>query len=120
MTLEELIDCNKICDGFKLPCEEFDEEKVKAIKEMLPKVREKILGIFVKEGYNERHFPLASKYMLYRGYRYNSDEDILRRMRSVDDASIYNNDLEGFCLDALIDAMQADYWYTYEKDYGHD
>lgn len=118
MTLEELIDCNKICNGFKLPYEEFDEEKIKAIKEMLSKVREKISEIFVKEGYREKHYPLASKYMLYRGLRYDSDEDIICRMRSVNDASIYKNDLEGFCLDALVDAMQADYWYTYEKDYG--
>lgn len=118
MTLEELIDCNRICNGFKLPHEEFDEEKVKAIKGVLPKVRKKISEIFRKERYNEECFPLAIKYKLYRGYRYHLDEDIICRMESVDDASIYKDDLEGFCLDALVDAMQADYWYTYEKDYG--
>ena len=118
MTLEELIDCNKICNGFKLPYEKFDEEKTKEIKKILDKLRKKISDLFRKERYNENHFPLASRYRLYRGFRYQSDEDIIRRMCGAENAEIYNDDLEGFCLDALIDAMQADYWYTYEKDYG--
>ena len=118
MTLEELIDCNKICNGFKLPYEEFDAKKIEEIKQILPKLRKQISDIFVKERYREKHYPMASKYMLYRGIRYDSDEDIICRMRSVDGSRVYKDDLESFCLDALVDAMQADYWYTYEKDYG--
>jgi hypothetical protein len=52
-----------------------------------------------------------------RGVRFNSDQDVLARVESMCTEAGFL-DCPGRRVDkALVDAAQADWWYTYEKQY---
>ena len=64
-------------------------------------------------GDNERVFQNAISFVSYKGSTPLSPEDTLQKIKTLD-----KQEIDEFIIKGLEDAAGADYWYTYEKDYG--
>lgn len=108
--------CNGgIMDGERLP-----EPVAKAVVAVLPAARTLFKGRLDSNEISNREYFLGS--------RFETDADILNRIwAAVSPNSLFGprgtveqvqHDPLGWALDALRDCASADYYYTFEKDYG--
>lgn len=101
-----------ICNGYSTGNEHLSEETQKIIKELLPEIRKEL-----KVKYQD----LENEFSLYAGERFYDDFSVMMRLESawekLEKAYI---DIKDRVRDALLDCMRADYYYTFEKDWGED
>jgi len=99
-----------LCNGITSPRERYSLSKIASIKKMLPIARERLIKEFGDIDHDRG---------ILAGSRFNNDDSIVARLESVvDQNTIKAVGWEQVIRGALIDAMTADYWYMYEKDYG--
>lgn len=108
---------NRICNGFGR--HQFTEEdKVKA-EAVIPEAREFICHLLDEERFGclrnwEMHNQLCFRDRFHDDYRILSIMDNVAKKAK----KVYGEDFFSFAIDALMEAASADYWYTYEKDWG--
>jgi hypothetical protein len=93
------------CNGFSSERNKFSTQSVALITELLPDLR---------QAFN----PIDGKQCI--GHRCNSVSSITARIESATSEREFLTEPTAWILAALDDCASADYYYTYEKDYGHD
>lgn len=103
---------DRICRGFKTPCEPLEDKTQLLITELLPECRKELV---------EKFGTLEHYLFLYAGSNFKNDELVMARIASNWEALTKKYiDVKARIKDALIDCMASDYYYTYEKDWGYD
>ena len=98
-----------LCSGVVVPRKRYSLEKIESIKKMIPLCRQNLINEFGSLDH-DRH--------IFAGTRFNDDEAIITRLESVLDQNVIRDIGWGQAIrGALIDAMSADYWYKFEKEY---
>lgn len=57
---------------------------------------------------------------MFAGLRFQNNQDVIDRLESADQKKIRKAGWDVAIRSALLDCMSADYYYTFEKDYGND
>jgi len=98
------------CSGTRWPRQTFSPALIARIKAQLPSVRQDFDREMVKR--------FGRNGDLENGYRFSDDQAAIARIESATTEEEFLKDVRGWLWDALEDCAKADYWYTYEKDWG--
>ena len=115
LLIKNLLKLRSKCNGYFE--REMPEELKSEAKVAIETGREYIDKVLNMAEFNDKNYACASKYGIMRGRRYSDDEAVLKIMISAS-TKIGAENIEELAVDALIDCMQADFWYEYEKDWG--
>ena len=75
---------------------------------MIEKVRQELLKNYSGRDDSKR---------IYTGNRFQSDSSVISRLESMDQAEIRRVGWEQAIRSALVDCMESDYYYLFEKEY---
>lgn len=98
----------ELCNRIVWPRKCYSGKKVNSIKRMIQVVRESLIKEF--GGRNDR-------YQLFAGIRFNDNDSVIARLESTLQDKIKQVGWKYAIRSALIDCMESDYYYTFEKEY---
>ena len=98
----------KLCNGVVSPRNCYNYGKRQGLIQIIQNVRKKLITEF--DGVDHDR-------MIFLGERFNDNEEVIARLESVNQEAIKNVGWEQAVRSALIDCMNADYYYTFEKEY---
>ena len=104
------------CTGYKAGAKFPEHMKIDALAN-IKKARTYINNELSKVNYDDTNWSCVCGNCLSRGERYNDNDLVLSRMASTLDKYPEPVDLFRLAFDALIDSADADYWYTFEKEW---
>lgn len=97
----------KICNGSNWPREVYSEIKVQKLKPMIQSIRKNIIKKFPGRD-DDKH--------LLMGIRFKDDDSVIARLESANQDDIQRDGWKMSVRSALMDCMQSDYYYTFEKE----
>ena len=100
------------CNGCICPTPELSFDTRELLLSRIDKCRNRMVRMFGNRNDNKQ---------LYSGIRFENDETVLARISSAyKEQEITLSNRNKILIDALYDCMSADYYYTFEKDYGEE
>lgn len=94
--------------GIVWPRKCYSGKKVNDLKPMIKKVRAELLKEFGGRDDEKR---------IFAGIRFNDDDSVIARIESANQDEIKRIGWEQAIRSALVDCMESDYYYLFEKEY---
>lgn len=97
-----------ICNGIVSPRKCYGSEKRTGLKKIIANVRKQL---------EAEYGGLDHEKGTFTGNRYNDDDTVIARLESANQDEICRVGWEQAIRSALVDCMESDYYYLFEKEY---